>query len=112
MHFVPRSQERDVLPHHPIGNDPAVIGLEADDVAAWVQQAVACPLPAGGATIHQSRTLHFPGPNRSNEPRRAYILGFGTPSKARSTPRNFYWLTMQKTKWQERRDAAQAMKSP
>lgn len=39
--------------------------------------AVACPLPAGGMTIHQPKTLHYTGPNRTNTPRRAYILFFG-----------------------------------
>jgi ectoine hydroxylase-related dioxygenase (phytanoyl-CoA dioxygenase family) len=108
MQFVPGSHRQEVLPHHPIGNDPAVIGLEVDNVEALAKNAVACPLPAGGATIHHSRTLHYTGPNASNQPRRAYILAFGTPAKQRAEPRNFYWLTMQKTKWQERVEAAQA----
>jgi ectoine hydroxylase-related dioxygenase (phytanoyl-CoA dioxygenase family) len=108
MQFVPGSHKQEVLPHHPIGNDPAVIGLEVDHVEMMAQQAVPCPLPAGGATIHHSRTLHYTGPNQSDQPRRAYILAFGTPSKQRAEPRDFYWLTMQKTKWQERVEAAKA----
>jgi len=111
MHFVPGTQRHEVLPHHPIGNDVRVIGLEVDDVERWVTRAVACPLPAGGATIHHSRTLHYTGPNRSAEPRRAYILGFGVPAKQRATPRDFYWQTMQKTQWQARAAAAQAAKA-
>jgi len=106
MQFIPGSQDQDVLPHHPIGNDPAVIGLEVDDAEGRAQRAVACELPAGGATIHHSRTLHYTGVNGSDQPRRAYILAFGTPAKQRDQVRDFYWLTQQKTKWQERSDAA------
>ena len=78
-----------------------------EDPAEWAQSAVACPLPPGGATIHHSRTLHFTGANHSSQPRRAYIMAFGTPTQARSVVRDFYWQTMQKTKWHERAAAAQ-----
>jgi ectoine hydroxylase-related dioxygenase (phytanoyl-CoA dioxygenase family) len=107
MQFVPGSHRQEVLPHHPIGNDPRVIGLEVDDPAQVAADAVACPVPAGGATIHHGRTLHYTGPNRSDQPRRAYILMFDTPPQPRVAPRDFYWLRMQQTKWQER--AAQAV---
>jgi ectoine hydroxylase-related dioxygenase (phytanoyl-CoA dioxygenase family) len=108
MVFVPRTQVREVLPHHPIGHDPRVIGLEVDHPEAYSAGAVACPLPAGGATIHSSRTLHYTGPNHSAGPRRAYIIAFGGPRQPRAVARDFYWLEQQKTKWQERREAAQA----
>ena len=110
MQFVPGTHQQEVLPHHPIGNDPRIIGLEVDNVDTWVRSAVACPLPAGGATIHHSRTLHYTGPNRSDQPRRAYILGFGVPARPRATLRDFYWQTMQQTKWHERA-AAQRTKA-
>ncbi|MBX3010092.1 MAG: phytanoyl-CoA dioxygenase family protein [Caldilineaceae bacterium] len=110
MQFVPGTHQQEVLPHHPIGNDPRVIGLEVDNVEALATNAVACPLPAGGATIHHSRTLHFTGPNHTDAPRRAYILGFGVPAKQRPISRDFYWQTMQKTQWQVRAAAAQATK--
>lgn len=111
MQFVPTTHYQEVLPHHPIGNDPRVIGLEVDDMGKWMTMAVACPLPAGGATFHHARTLHFTGPNLTDQPRRAYIVGYGTPAKMRATPRDFYWQTMQKTKWQERAAAATARKN-
>ena len=98
MHFVPGSQKLEVLPHQPIGNDPRVHGLEivsgSDD---FFSQAVACELPAGGATIHGSRTLHYTPPNGSNESRRAYILVGGLPAKQRRTPRYFPWKEIQST---------------
>ncbi|MEZ4621489.1 MAG: phytanoyl-CoA dioxygenase family protein [Caldilineaceae bacterium] len=111
MHFVPGTQRQEVLPHHPIGNDPRVIGLEVDAVEQWIAEAVACPIPAGGATIHHARTLHYTGPNCTDEPRRAYILGFGVPAKTRAVARDFYWQTMQQTQWQARADAAAKAKT-
>ncbi|MFZ0658894.1 MAG: hypothetical protein WAM05_09260, partial [Candidatus Binataceae bacterium] len=42
-----------------------------------LNRAVACPLRAGGATVHNYGTPHFTPPNRSaTRPRRAYIFSF------------------------------------
>ncbi len=90
MQFVPGSHHQDVLPHRHISDDPAVEALEYDGDVADLP-VTACPLPPGGATIHGSRTLHYTGPNLSDEPRRAYIMGFGRPSRRRDEPRDFYW---------------------
>lgn len=100
MYFVPGSHRWEVLPHHPINHDPRVHGLEVD--AADTSTAVACPLPPGGATFHLSRTLHYAPPNRSATPRRAYILGFGTPPTPRKEPRSFPWNELKKTAREER----------
>ncbi len=106
MHFVPRSHTGDVLPHHPIGNDPRVIGLEVDTPEALAHTSVTCPLSPGGATIHHCKTLHYTGPNLSDGPRRAYILAFGMPPRTLGIPRRFIWLEQQQTKWQERTEEA------
>jgi len=110
MHFVPGSQRQEVLPHQPIGNDERIIGLEVVNPEQVTQTAVACPIPPGSATLHQGRTLHYTGPNHSDQPRRAYILMFNTPPVRRTVPRSFPWLAQQKTKWQERAAAAEASK--
>ena len=89
MQFVPGSHDNEVLPHHRLGGDAE--GLEVDDVDAHVEDAVACELPPGGATVHSSRTLHYTGPNRTDQPRRAYVLTFGVPPREREVPRDFYW---------------------
>ncbi len=89
MQFVPESHTHDVLPHHTLPG--AAEGLEVDDVDEYVSDAVACELAAGEATVHSSRTLHYTGPNRTDEPRRAYILTFGLPTETRDQPRDFYW---------------------
>lgn len=105
MQFVPRSHTWDVLPHHCIANDPRIHGLEVD--AADTLTAVACPLPPGGATLHHNRTLHYTGPNRSEIPRRAYILGFGLPATPAKEPRDYYWNRMKQTPREQRAQAAQ-----
>lgn len=89
MQFLPGIPE-DVVPHHHIDEDPEVAGLVVDD---WnVDAAVACPLPVGGATVHHCRTLHYTGANKTDTPRRAYILVFRRPPATRAEPRDFYWL--------------------
>jgi ectoine hydroxylase-related dioxygenase (phytanoyl-CoA dioxygenase family) len=104
MQFIPGSQNMEVQPHHSIGHDPRVHGLEIDEVDA--STAVPCPLPAGGATFHGSRTLHYTGANGSDVPRRAYILGFGAAATPRKEPRDFYWNRMKTTARAERAKAA------
>lgn len=87
MQFVPGSHEQAVLPHHQGDAE----GLAVDDVDQQVSDVTACELPPGGATVHDSKTLHYTGPNRTEEPRRAYILGFGLPAEERDEPREFHW---------------------
>jgi ectoine hydroxylase-related dioxygenase (phytanoyl-CoA dioxygenase family) len=108
MQFIPGSHLWEVQPHHCIDNDPRIHGLEIDTVDS--SRAEACPLPPGGATFHLSRTLHYTAPNRSAQPRRAYILTFGTPPKRRAVPRDFYWNTRKQTAREARARAAQAVK--
>jgi ectoine hydroxylase-related dioxygenase (phytanoyl-CoA dioxygenase family) len=89
MQFVPESNGEDVRSHHQVGDEAEA--LEVDDPEQYHEGSVACELPPGGATIHSSRTLHYAGPNTTDEPRRAYILTFGAPSEERDEPRDFHW---------------------
>jgi ectoine hydroxylase-related dioxygenase (phytanoyl-CoA dioxygenase family) len=107
MWFIPGSHTREVVPHHCINHDVRVHGLEMDEPPA-PDRAVACPVPAGGCTIHHNRTMHYAGPNTSDEPRRAYILAFGTPPRKRVTPGNFYWNKAKQAPREQRARAAQA----
>jgi len=89
MVYIPGTNKGEVLPHRSPGSDPKVHAIECAggfDPA----DAVPCPLPAGGATLHAGRTLHHAGPNRTELPRRAYVLGFEVPPKP-CQPRDFYW---------------------
>ena len=88
MQFVPRSHERDVLPHrYQAGVQPLVLDGEVD-----LASAVACPLPAGGATFHHCRTLHYTGPNTSGVERRAWSIAFHAKPARRATPAARPWL--------------------
>lgn len=91
MQFMPGSHKLDVLPHHKIGYNPDTVGLEVDAEYVNFSNAVACPVPAGGATFHGGRMLHYAGPNRTQDHRRAYILMFGVPQPPPDKPRDFYW---------------------
>ena len=95
MWFVPGSHLLEVGPHQSAGGDVRVHALEA--LSADVAQAVACPLPAGGATFHLSRTLHYSGPNTTDVPRRAYILSGGMPATPRTDGRRFGWNEAKQT---------------
>lgn len=105
MQFIPGSHLWEVQPHHTINHDPRIHGLEIDEQPDQSTAAI-CPLPAGGATFHLSRTLHFTAPNLSDQPRRAYIVGFGLPPKPRREPRDFYWNTSKRTPREARALAA------
>ncbi len=85
MWFVPRSHLGDLLPHRPAGNDPNMHTLET--VEADTRDAIACPLSAGGCTIHTLKTLHYAGPNNSDHLRPAYILTFGYEWSTDEAPR-------------------------
>ena len=88
MQFQPASNRLPVLDHQRV--DPATEGLVLVD-ASPVTEPVVCPLPLGGATVHGGRALHCTGPNRSEEPRRALIMSFASPSRARVEPRSSPW---------------------
>ena len=95
MQFIPGSHRWEVKPHHSINHDPKIHGLEVDELDD--SNAVACPLPPGGATFHLSRTFHYTSPNRSDQPRRAYILVFGLPPQPLAESRDFYWNRLKQT---------------
>jgi len=93
MQFIPGSHRtQEIWPHQHINNDPRIHGLELRPEELWRgENAVACPLKAGGATIHGGYALHYTSANRSNTPRRALILGGGLPATKRTTPRHLPW---------------------
>jgi hypothetical protein len=95
--FAPGSHEWPILEHRPIGGDVRVHGLELVDVLVAEKSARPCPLPAGGITIHRNRTAHYAGPNNSDVPRRALILGTGLGSKPYPGERRFPWNEIKQT---------------
>lgn len=107
MEFVARSHKGPVLPHRRLNNDPRLHGLEAYN--ADVHQSVACPLPAGAATVHHCRTLHHAGPNLTDGPRRAYALGFGVRSKEFTIRTEFPWNAVRTSARDMRADRSQGV---
>lgn len=80
MQFIPGSHLGGLRQHYVFSGEPDYEGrlLATDDVDPSL--AVACPVAAGGCTIHTSGTLHYTGPNvTTDRPRRAYIFNFGRP---------------------------------
>ena len=93
MQFVPGSHHLGIQPHQLINPDSHGLELQSLEL---VEEAVACPLPPGGATVHFSRTIHYAGPNVSTEPRRALIMGFNGQPRELAEPRNMPW---QRPEW-------------
>ena len=90
MAYIPGSHKGPVLPHGFPGGDARIHALECID-GFDPEQAVRCPLPAGGCVIHNARTVHGAGPNVSDSERRAYELIFDrVPTPARVV-RHFPW---------------------
>jgi ectoine hydroxylase-related dioxygenase (phytanoyl-CoA dioxygenase family) len=88
MQYLPKTHEGDVLPHiKPDGPEPLHLDPPVD-----ISSAVPCPIPAGGATIHHCRTIHYGGPNVSMVPRRAMTTIFHGPAPARDVPLEKPWL--------------------
>lgn len=106
MWFVPRSHKLEVQPHHSINHDPRIHGLEMDDPPGF-SSAVPCPISAGGCTLHHNRTIHYAGPNHSDVPRRAYIIGLGLPPTPRTDKREFPWESGKQTARLQRKKAAE-----
>ena len=105
MWFVPGSHKLEVLKHRSVGNNLRITALELDEPFD-TSNAIACPLPAGGATIHLSRTLHYTGANNSDVPRRAYIIVFGTDPVPRGDDRRFIWNELKHPAREARAQAA------
>lgn len=81
MHFLPGSHTFEILPHYRWESSDNNTVLAVNPKLFDVARAVSCALPAGGATIHTSRTLHYAGPNLSDAPRRAFILDIEYPKQ-------------------------------
>ena len=92
MHYVPGSHRLDVMPHHSIGRDPRIHGLEVDGAENWQKRGVPVPLRAGGCVLHLPTTLHYAGPNFSTRQRRAYILIMNAAPVMRDRPIDNYWM--------------------
>ena len=96
MSYIPGSHKGPVLTHGFPDGDDRIHGLEC--IGGFdPQEAISCPLPAGGCVIHNGRTVHGAGPNESDGDRMAYVLIFDrVPTPARQ-PREFPWRAHHRT---------------
>lgn len=94
MQFVPGSHSLPIVPHRLINEDAHGLVVEEEPGEA----AVPCPIPAGGATVHSGRTLHYAGPNGSDAPRRALIMAFRLDPTPVDPPHDYHW---QRPEWYE-----------
>ena len=84
MHFIPGRHHEPLLQHYVVSgredSDGRLLGIVDAAATLDLSSAVACPLPAGGATVHLAGTPHYTPPNRSSDrPRRAYIVNWVHP---------------------------------
>jgi ectoine hydroxylase-related dioxygenase (phytanoyl-CoA dioxygenase family) len=79
LQFVPCSHLAPVRPHHVRDRAAEMLTTEVEGV-----EAVAVPLRAGDLTAHHPRTLHYSGPNTTDQARLAWVLHFSArPSRFR-----------------------------
>lgn len=70
LHFAPGSHQYGIVSHAMQGE------LRVPDEGVSYRQAVAAPVPAGGASFHFGTTVHWSGPNHSSFPRRAVSFAY------------------------------------
>ena len=91
MQYIRGSNRGPLFAHRSPGDDPRIHGLEIVSEPD-LSQCVAAPIRAGSAVIHHSRTVHGAGANHTDEPRRAYVLGFGVQTRSnRLFTRDYPW---------------------
>lgn len=83
MHFIPGAHREPLLDHYIAGGDAdysqRLLAIRDPEATLDLSRAVACPLKAGGATVHNYGTPHFTSGNRTaDRPRRAYIFNFSS----------------------------------
>lgn len=109
LQFIPESHKLpEIVPHQHINNDPSIHGLEVVPGQFDFSDAVSCPLKMGGVTFHRNNTLHYAGPNNTDEPRRALIFGFGVDQDRANEDREFPWQISSRTVSGRKRHDAQS----
>jgi ectoine hydroxylase-related dioxygenase (phytanoyl-CoA dioxygenase family) len=102
MQYIKGSNHGPLFDHRSPNNDPRIHGLEVV-TPPDLTHCVPVPLRAGSAVIHHSRTLHSAGVNSSNQPRRAYILGYSVQSRPHQRmSRDYPWNLEKQTARDER----------
>jgi ectoine hydroxylase-related dioxygenase (phytanoyl-CoA dioxygenase family) len=102
MQYIRGSNLGPLFPHRSPRNDPRIHGLETVSLPDMTN-CVAIPVRAGDAVIHHSRTLHGAGVNTSDQPRRAYVLGYSVRARPdRILMRDYPWNLEKQTAREQR----------
>jgi ectoine hydroxylase-related dioxygenase (phytanoyl-CoA dioxygenase family) len=97
LRFIPGSHQWSVQPHRKLVGKERSHGIEC--YAGFdPEDAVFCPVPTGGCTVHLGRTLHGAGPNVTADARFAYVVVFDVPATVSSEYREFDWLEQTTTR--------------
>jgi ectoine hydroxylase-related dioxygenase (phytanoyl-CoA dioxygenase family) len=102
MQYIRGSNLGPLYPHRSPRNDPRIHGLETVSIPD-LTNCVAVPVRAGDAVIHLSRTLHSAGVNYSDQPRRAYVLGFSVRARRDQVLTRDYPWNLEKQTAREKR---------
>ena len=105
MQYIRGSNHGPLFDHRSPNNDPRIHGLELV-APPDLTHCTPIPLPAGSCVIHHSRTIHSAGPNTSNQPRRAYILGYSVQSKPHQRIHKDYPWNLEKQTARDERELA------
>jgi Phytanoyl-CoA dioxygenase (PhyH) len=90
LRFIPGSHLTDIQPHRKLQGKERAHGIEC--YGGFSQDdAVLCPIPVGGCTLHLGRTLHGAGPNTTTQARFAYVVIFDVPATVARVKRSFDW---------------------
>lgn len=103
MRYIRGSNLGPLYPHQSPNNDPRIHGLELCSPPD-LTNCVAVPMPAGSAVIHHSRTVHGAGGNSTDQPRRAYVLGYAVKSGRRQLLTKDYPWNLKKQTAREQRE--------
>lgn len=97
LRFIPNSHTWGVQPHRKLVGKERSHGIECYD-GFNPEDAVYCPVPVGGCTMHLGRTLHGAGQNITATPRFAYVVVFDIPATVSTEHREFNWLEQKTTR--------------
>jgi hypothetical protein len=97
LRFIPGSHLGSVQPHRKLVGKERSHGIEC--YAGFdPEDAVFCPVPTGGCTVHLGRTLHGAGANVTTNARFAYVVVFDIPATISNEYREFNWLDQTTTR--------------
>ncbi|MBN3804183.1 phytanoyl-CoA dioxygenase family protein [Paraburkholderia sp. Ac-20336] len=97
LRFIPGSHRWSVQPHRKLPGKERSHGIECYE-GFDPDDAIFCPVPVGGCTVHLGRTLHGAGPNVTATARFAYVVVFDVPATVSTEYREFNWLNQTTTR--------------